>query len=148
MQWLVPLAFRDLLPTNVWNVLTELSQFFRDLCAFKLHVDDVLRLEKNIVEILCKMERIFPPAFFNVMEHLPVHLPRELKLGGPVQYRWMYDYERYKMIMESNLHKTSYTYGMTSILCFQVSSSFKGKSGKQGPCGIFNLLCIFDGGDY
>jgi len=86
MQRLLPLAFRDLLPTNVWQVLTELSQFFRDLCASMLHVDDVLHLEKNIAEMLCKLERVFPPAFFNVMEHLPIHLPRELKIGGPVQY--------------------------------------------------------------
>jgi len=55
MQRLLLLAFRDILPTNVWKVLIELSQFFRDLCASRLHVDDVLRLEKNIVEILCKL---------------------------------------------------------------------------------------------
>jgi len=85
MQQLVPLAFRDILPTNVWEVPTEFSQVFRDLCASKLHVDVVLRLEKNIAEILCKLERVFPPAFFIVMEHLLVHLPRELKLEGPVQ---------------------------------------------------------------
>ena len=76
-------------------MLTKLSQFFRDLCVSKLHVDDILRLEKSIAKILCKLERVFPPAFFNVMEHLPLHLPRELKLGGRVQYGWMYDYERY-----------------------------------------------------
>jgi len=98
MQRLLPLAFRDLLPTNVWNVLTELSQFFQDLCSSKLHVDDVVRLENNIAEILCKLERVFPPAFFNVMEHLAVHLPMELKLGGSVQYRWMYDYERHAIV--------------------------------------------------
>ena len=35
---------------------------------------------------------IFPPSFFDSMEHLPVHLPFEVKVGGPVQYRWMYPY--------------------------------------------------------
>jgi len=59
MQCLLPLAFRDLLPSNVLKVLTELSQFFRNLCLSKLHMDDVLRLEKNIAEILCKLERVF-----------------------------------------------------------------------------------------
>ncbi|XP_057248084.1 uncharacterized protein LOC130590131 [Beta vulgaris subsp. vulgaris] len=53
------------------------------------------RLEKNIAEILCKLEKIFPPSFFNSMEHLPVHLPREARLCGPVQYRWMYPFERF-----------------------------------------------------
>jgi hypothetical protein len=32
--------------------------------------------------------------FFDSMEHLPIHLPYELKVGGLVQYRWMYQFER------------------------------------------------------
>jgi hypothetical protein len=43
---------------------------------------------------LCKLEQIFPPAFFDIMVHLAVHLPREAELAGPVQYRWMYPIER------------------------------------------------------
>ena len=109
IQRLLPMAFRDLLPTNVWKVLTELSYFFQDLCSSKLHVDDIVQLENNIAEILCKLERVFSPAFFNVIEHLHVHLPTELKLGGPDQYRWMYDYKRYDMIhinqVSSCVHK-------------------------------------------
>jgi len=31
------------------------------------------------------------------MEHLPIHLPYEEKVDGPVQYRWMYPFERYKI---------------------------------------------------
>ena len=31
---------------------------------------------------------------FNLLEHIPVHLPFEVKVGGPVQYRWMYPFER------------------------------------------------------
>jgi hypothetical protein len=27
------------------------------------------------------------------MEHLPIHVPFEAKVGGPVQYRWMYPFE-------------------------------------------------------
>ncbi|WRX10358.1 protein of unknown function DUF4216 - like 1 [Theobroma cacao] len=29
------------------------------------------------------------------MEHLPIHLPYEAKVGGPVQYRWIYPFERF-----------------------------------------------------
>jgi len=29
------------------------------------------------------------------MEHLPIHLSWEAALGGPVQYRWMYPFERH-----------------------------------------------------
>ena len=94
LERLLPVALRKHLPTNVWNEITEISQFFRDLCSSTISVDDMIRLEKQIPEILCKLEMILPPSFFNPMEHLPVHLPYEAKVGGPVQYRWMYPFER------------------------------------------------------
>ncbi|XP_047253648.1 uncharacterized protein LOC107839504 isoform X2 [Capsicum annuum] len=40
------------------------------------------------------MAKIFPPIFFYVMEHFPIHLVREARLEGPVQCRWMYPFER------------------------------------------------------
>jgi hypothetical protein len=40
-------------------------------------------MKDDIVVILCKMEQIFSPAFFDVMVHLAIHLPREAELGGP-----------------------------------------------------------------
>jgi hypothetical protein len=58
-----------------------------------LNVDHIERLETNIVETLCKLEMIFPPTFFDSMEHLSIHLPSEVKVEGLVQYRWMYPFE-------------------------------------------------------
>jgi len=53
----------------------------------------------NIIEIICKLERIFPPSFFDSMEDLKIHLPYEAKVGGLIQYRWMYPFERYVFIL-------------------------------------------------
>jgi hypothetical protein len=52
------------------------------------------KLEKEIPVLLCKMEIFFLSGFFNPMQHLLIHLPYEAKVGGPVQYRWMYHIER------------------------------------------------------
>ncbi|KAH7854722.1 hypothetical protein Vadar_017137 [Vaccinium darrowii] len=35
------------------------------------------------------------------MEHLPIHLVEEAKIGGPVRYWWMYYVERYLMTLKS-----------------------------------------------
>ncbi|KAL0361377.1 UNVERIFIED_CONTAM: hypothetical protein Sradi_3822200 [Sesamum radiatum] len=94
MEKLLPIAFRDLLPESVWNALTELSLFFRDLCSIVLLESNVKTLEENIIVTLCKLEKIFPPSFFDSMEHLPIHLAYEARCGGPIQYRWMYPFER------------------------------------------------------
>jgi len=95
LERLIPIAFRDLLPDSVWNVLTEISLFFRDICSTMVRVDQMQRLEENIIVTLCKLEKIFPPGFFDSMEHLPIHLAYEARVGGPVQYRWMYPFERF-----------------------------------------------------
>jgi hypothetical protein len=71
----------------------EISHFFRDICSSKLNVEHIERLQTNIVETLCKLEMIFPPSFFDSMEHLPIHIPFEAKSGGPIQYRWMYPFK-------------------------------------------------------
>jgi hypothetical protein len=52
------------------------------------------KLEKEIPVLICKLEKIFPPGWFNPMEYLLIHIPYEAMLGGPVQYRWMYHIER------------------------------------------------------
>jgi hypothetical protein len=50
----------------------------------------IQKLEKEIPVLLCKMEKNFPPRFFSPMQYLLIHLPYEAKVGGPIQYRWMY----------------------------------------------------------
>jgi hypothetical protein len=52
------------------------------------------KLEKEIMMLICKLEKIFPPGWFNPMQHLLVHLTYEAELGGPQQYRWIYHIER------------------------------------------------------
>ena len=51
-------------------------------------------MEQKAPELLCKLEMIFPPGFFNPMQHLILHLPYEARMGGPVQNRWMFCIER------------------------------------------------------
>jgi hypothetical protein len=51
------------------------------------------KLKRDIPLMLCKLEKIFPLAFFDVMVHLTIHLPDEVLLRGPLQYGWMYPRE-------------------------------------------------------
>ena len=91
---LLPLIVRSLLPKDVVIPLIDLSRFFNGICSKELVEADLDQLSSSIKETLCRLEMIFPPAFFDIMVHLPVHLAEEAKLG-PVSYRWMYPVERY-----------------------------------------------------
>lgn len=94
MERLIPIAFAELLPQSVHLPLCGISKFFKDICSKNLRTNDLEVLQRNIPEIICALEKVFVPSFFDVMEHLPIHLPDEALLGGPVQFRWMYPFER------------------------------------------------------
>ena len=94
LQWLLPIGIRGCLRKDISNALAELGNFFQQLCSKTLKLDEIEQMEKDIVLILCKLEMIFPPSFFDVMVHLAVHLPTEAKLCGPVQFCWMFPIER------------------------------------------------------
>lgn len=94
MQQLLPVALRGLLPKGPRNAIFRLCVFFNDLCQRVLDREKLEALEEDIVEIVCMFERFFLPTFFDIMVHLPIHLGREARLCGPVQYRWMYPFER------------------------------------------------------
>ena len=67
----------------------------KELVLFLNYLDEHFEeLDNRIAMALCHLERLIPPAFFDVMVHLTIHLADEAKLAGPVQYRWMYPIER------------------------------------------------------
>jgi hypothetical protein len=94
MQDLLLPAFRGVLDEKVLEPLAELNIYFKQLCSKTLVVDNLEKMEKSIAITLCKLERVFIPAFFDVMVHLAVHLATEAKLAGPAPYRWMYKPKR------------------------------------------------------
>jgi hypothetical protein len=94
MEWLLPNMFRGYVYQDVWKTLAELSYFYRQLCAKEIKKEMMKKLKKEILVLLCKLEKIFPPGWFNPTQHLLIHLPYKAKVGGPVQYRWMYPFKR------------------------------------------------------
>jgi len=94
IERLLPAMVRGYVPEHVWKVLAELSYFFRLLCAKEISQNIAMELEKVAPVLVCKLEKIFPPGFFLPMQHLIVHLPTEVRLGGPVQFRWCFPVER------------------------------------------------------
>ncbi|GJZ65627.1 zinc finger, PHD-type containing protein [Tanacetum coccineum] len=95
MQRLLPYGLQQYLPPDVAKPLIELCLFFKQICSQTLMVDDMLKAQSKVIDILCNLELIYPPAFFDIMIHLVIHLPLEAIFGGPIRPRWMYPFERY-----------------------------------------------------
>ena len=56
--------------------------FLPILCAKELSPDLLEEMEQLALELIYKLEMIFPPSFFNPMQHLILHLPTKARLGG------------------------------------------------------------------
>ena len=95
MQRLLAPGIRPFMTKPIRETIAELCNFFKLISSRTLRVDDLERARDSIIEILCKLEIIFPPAFFTIMVHVVMHLPEEALNGGPVHMRWMYPFERY-----------------------------------------------------
>ncbi|CAM8910821.1 unnamed protein product [Rhodiola kirilowii] len=94
MQRLLPIFIRPYLPYNIVEPLIALSRWFQKLCCKELRKDDVCQMKDDIAMILCKLEMIFPPAFFTIMVHLLIHLLDQVLLKDPIHYNWMFPIER------------------------------------------------------
>ena len=94
LEMLLSVMVRGYVPDHVWQVLAELSYFFRQLCAKEVSRTMIVDMEKMAPVLLCKLEKIFPPGFFTSMQHMILHIPYEVRMGGLVQFRWCYPIER------------------------------------------------------
>ena len=99
---------RGYVPDHIWVVLAKLSYFFRQLCAKEVSLTVIAEMEALAPVLLCKLEKIFPPGFFNPMQHLILHLPYEVRMGGPVQNCWCYAIERCLKVVRTKCKNKRY----------------------------------------
>nr|GEU83235.1 hypothetical protein [Tanacetum cinerariifolium] len=71
------------LPDMVAKPIIKLCSFFKQICFATFMKDDMLKAQSKVVDILCNLELIYPPAFFDIMIHLVIHLPLEALEAKP-----------------------------------------------------------------
>src|SRR3954462_10779573 len=94
MTQILPVAIRGIMDEHVRKTLFGLCNFFdvisrKSICAMQLK-----RLKEEIVLILCELEIYFPPAFFDIMVHLLIHVVEDIVQLGPAFLRSMMPFER------------------------------------------------------
>ena len=100
MQQLLAVVIRDILPNKVRLAITRLCFFFNSICSKVVDTMKIDELENEAAIIMSQLEMYFPPAFFDIMIHLIVHLVIEIKCCGPVYLWWMYPFEQYMKILK------------------------------------------------
>jgi hypothetical protein len=84
IERLMLVIFSGYFDADLWKIFAKLSYFYRQIYAKQVSKAMMQKLEKEIVVLVCKMEKIFPHGWFNTMQYLLVYLPWEAKVGGLV----------------------------------------------------------------
>nr|ABA96308.1 transposon protein, putative, CACTA, En/Spm sub-class [Oryza sativa Japonica Group] len=108
---LLPVAIRNILPPKVRHTIQRLCSFFHAIGQKIIDPEGLDELQAELVRTLCHLEMYFPPTFFDIMEHLPVHLVRQTKCCGPAFMTQMYPCERYLGILKGYVRNRSHPEG-------------------------------------
>jgi hypothetical protein len=54
-----------------------------------------------MIEIMCMLEMCFPPSFFDMQQHIMIHLVDQMLTLDPLYLHSMYRYERYLTVLKS-----------------------------------------------
>jgi hypothetical protein len=62
----------------------KLCSFFNTISQKIVDPMKLTKLQDDLILTMCNLETIFPPSFFDLMPHLPVHIVHEMKYIGTV----------------------------------------------------------------
>ena len=103
MQEFLPIAIRSIMHQPTRYAIIRFCFFFKSKCIKEIILEELDKMQEELCVTLCLLEKFFPPSFFDIMVHLTVHLTREVKLCGPVCFRWMYPFERCMKVIKGHV---------------------------------------------
>ncbi|GKD44119.1 putative transposon, En/Spm-like protein, partial [Tanacetum coccineum] len=103
MQEFLPIAIRSIMHPPTRYAIIRFCFFFKSICSKEIILQELDKMQAELVVTLCLLEKFFPPSFFDIMIHLTVHLTREVKLCGPICFRWMYPFERCMKVIKGHV---------------------------------------------
>jgi hypothetical protein len=107
MTQLLPVILRGVLLENVRLAVVKLCAFMNEISQKAINPNNLIKLQKDIVECLVSFEMVFPPSFFNIMTHLLVHIVTEITILGPVFLHNMFPFERFMAVLKKYVRKRS-----------------------------------------
>jgi hypothetical protein len=107
MTQILPVAIRGIMDEHVRQTLFGLCNFFDVNSRKSISVRKLDRLHEEIVVILCELEMYFPPAFFDFMVHLLVHIVEDIVQLGPMLLHSMVSFKRMNGVIKGYVHNRS-----------------------------------------
>src|ERR1041385_9218579 len=94
MTQILPVAIRGIMDEHVPKTLFGLCNFFDVISRKSICATQLKRLHEEVMLILCELEIYFPPAFFDIMVHLMIHVVEDIVQLGPAFLGSIMPFER------------------------------------------------------
>jgi hypothetical protein len=104
MTQILPVALRGIMDPHIRETIFGLCNFFDCISRKSISEKQVVRLQEEIVVILNELEMYFPPAFFDIMVHLLVHIVDDIIHLGPPFLHSMMPFKRMNGVIKGYVH--------------------------------------------
>ena len=69
---------------------------------------ELARLQLFVSETTAQLKMCFPPSFFDIMEHLMVHMVQQITELGPMYFHQMWTYERFMLTLNGYMRNKAF----------------------------------------
>ena len=83
------------LSTPLYEVICGLCDILTTITSNEVNRDDLDSFYPEMIETLCKFEKVFPVTEHAIVVHLILEIYNGIRRVGPVYYHWMYVFERF-----------------------------------------------------
>jgi hypothetical protein len=85
-------------------VLSKLMKILSKICQHRLTSSLIHNLDDEIKSFMELFNSVVPITEHDIVFHMIVHMPEQLKYFGPVRTYWMFYFERYTGYLASHIH--------------------------------------------
>jgi hypothetical protein len=105
------IAIRAVKPVFLKMVITRMCYFFNAISLKVVDCVELARLQLFMSETQAQLEMCFPPSFFDIMEHLMIHMVEQITELGPMYFHQMWMYERFMSILNGYMRNKVFPEG-------------------------------------
>jgi hypothetical protein len=101
MMVFLTIAIWAIKPMYVKVIITRLCYFFNTVSQKVIGHKELDDLRAYMIETMCMLEMCFHPPFFDMQQHLMIHLVDQIHTLGPLYLHSIFSYERYLAVLKS-----------------------------------------------
>jgi hypothetical protein len=134
MMFFLAIAIRVMKSMRIKVLITHLCYFFNTVSHKVIGRKELDDLKTYMIETMCMLEMCFP-SFFDMQEHLMIHLVDQILTFGSLYLHSMFSYERFLAVLKAYVRNHAHPEG-SFMECYTTKGVVNGctyyvKDGKQ-----------------